>query len=90
MSDELKKWDELKQWMESLIKEIWGKDCKSIAVAIDCEEGTYSAYYHCNISEKRAAAATIFTDAILDAVKANVDMIKRALEEQEENGDAGE
>jgi hypothetical protein len=75
-------------WLEAVIHDVYDLNPQTIAFASKLEDGSvYTAYYMANATDKTVLAHNIYTDAILDVITANADVIKAAIDELEEEGE---
>ena len=78
-------------WLEDVIKTIFNHNPTKISVCARLEDdSTMTAYYGCDAEDKAMFAHHIYSDATLDVVLNNIEMVKSALEEYEEAEDGRE
>lgn len=75
---------EYAQFLEEVIKTILTVKPDSIGVVATSADGTLTAYYNADATDKAVFAHNINMDATIDTICANIGIIKDALEEEEE------
>ena len=74
------------EWLEECIRTLVGMDPSRIGLCATLEDGsTMTAYYQCDAQDKAVFAHHIQSDVTMDVIRANIGMIRDALEE---DGDA--
>lgn len=78
---------ELAEWLEDGVREMFNRDPNAIAIVASLNDGTtLTGYYKADATQKALFAHQIYTDAVLDVVMNNAGLIKRALDELEDGG----
>lgn len=76
---------ELAHWLEDGLKTIIEGGFKCIAIqAIRPDDEIVTGYYRCGVQDKVLMAHTIQTDALKDTLYANLDHLKSALDDIEQ------
>lgn len=69
------------EWLEGLLRTIFERNPKSMALVATLEDDTtLTGYYMADAQDKAVFAHHIQSDAVLDTVLANADLIKEAIE----------
>ena len=73
------------EWLEESIKTIFEQNPDRIAICATLSDGdTLTAYYNCCAEDKAIFSHHINSDAMLDVVLANIDIIKEELDKCDE------
>ena len=76
---------ELAEWLEDAARVLLENNPKNIALAAKLPDGeVLTGYLNTNNEDKAVLAYHIFEDAMLDMLKANIGVLRDALEETEE------
>ena len=76
------------EWLEDAVKTIFKEKPENIAICAKLESGdTLTAYYNCDAEDKAVLAHHITSDAMLDTVLNNIDMVREALAEYGEDAE---
>ena len=76
---------ELAEWLEDAARVLLESNPKHIALAAKLPDGeVLTGYLNTNNEDKAVLAHHIFEDAMLDMLKANIGVLRDALEETEE------
>lgn len=74
------------EWLEDIVETIFREKPECIAIGAKLASGdTMTGYYQCGVEDKAVLAHHIQSDAMLDMVLNNIDLIRDALDEYEEN-----
>lgn len=77
---------EMAEWLEATVRTMFEEDTESIVVAARLKGGyTMTAYYHADAERKAVFAHHINSDAMMDVVTSNIDMIRDALDRLEDD-----
>lgn len=72
-------------WLEKTIRHLYEEDVECVGITFRRKDGSsVVAYYNSTAEDKARMAYHYIADAMMDIVLANVDLIKKAAEEQEE------
>lgn len=86
--------DELTAWLEDCVKNLYERNRESRIVSaaiitMSDDRVVLTGYYNADAQDKAIFAHNLNADAMLDVVCANADVVKRAIEEADED-DQGE
>ena len=71
-------------WLENSIRVLTEHDVHSACIVATVDDGdTMTGYWNADTQDKAIFAYNIQSDIVLDIVKQNADIIKRAMEEEE-------
>ncbi len=75
-------------WLEDCVRTLFEEKAEHIAVCAILPDGdVFTGYFQCDVRDKGIIATNIQADAMMDTVLVNVDKIRDALEEDEEEGE---
>ena len=78
-------------WLENGLKTIVGSDPQCIILAAVQGDGQImTGYWECSFAEKCLISDTIKADAMMDATLENIDVIRDALRDLDDDGDSEE
>lgn len=79
---------ELAEWLEKGLMTVLEGKSRAICIAAISDDGerVLTGYYHCNAQDKAILAHNIYTDALKDTLYNNLDSLKEALEEADNDG----
>ena len=87
--DTLFKNPEMASWLEEGLQNIFSGKPVSMAILAQNENGeVLTGYYHADAQQKAIFAHNINADAMLDVVLNNIDMVRDALDELDNNPNA--
>lgn len=73
------------EWLEECIRTLFCEAPVRIGLCATLEDGsTMTAYYQCDAQDKAVFAHHIQNDVTMDVILANIDMLRDALEEDED------
>ena len=72
-------------WLEESLRVLIESGSERICIAGMTEDGkVYTGYYNCNVSDKALFAHYIQTDAFMEEIRTNADMLREWIEEFDE------
>lgn len=82
--------DELTAWLEDCVKNLYERNKESritsaAIVTMSDDRAVLTGYYNCDAQDKAIFAHNINADAMLDVVVSNIDIVRDALNESENN-----
>ncbi len=86
--------EDLKRWLEDALKTLDEEDGKSrvvsaVLMSVHEDEGVMISCYNCNVRDKEMFASNLNAEAAMDTVLANVDRIRDALAELDDDEECG-
>lgn len=87
--------DELTAWLEDCVKNLFERNKESritsaAIITMSEDRMVLTGYYNCDAQDKAIFAHNLNADAMLDEVCANADVVKRAIEEADEDDQGAE
>lgn len=71
-------------WLEDALRELAEHEPTSICMVAMCGDLQLTTYYNCTVANKYEMISAVHADIVMDTVRANIEQIKDAFEEDDD------